>query len=198
MRLLVLIPMLLFLPTVTVGQIQATTDAGKKVQLNADGTWKFLETPDVHGTTGDCSQLIERKTDKMTDFVTVGIKDPFIVKKNEEEGIVFYAAKREEEKVMVVLGLAGVGCVEKNSKVIILFRDGRKMELTGFNDFNCDGRIFLSFAVDDDEVISMATRDISTVRAYASKGFIDVDFQPDQSKSWKQSIQCLIDARIQN
>jgi hypothetical protein len=48
-------------------QTEATTNDGKKVILNDDGTWKYTETTQANGTVSfECSDLISTETDKMT------------------------------------------------------------------------------------------------------------------------------------
>ncbi|MBR9976150.1 MAG: DUF3157 family protein [Bacteroidetes bacterium] len=199
MKQVLAVVILSLLPVVMIAQINATTEDGKQIQLNADGTWKYVVDQNSQAIFGaeDCSKLLEIKTDKMTQIVTVAIKDPLIVAKTNSESIAFYAAKRTEDKVMLVLGIRSENnCVDDNSKVIWLFRDGTKFDVDGGHKFNCDGEIYFVFDTEDDEMIAFANKEIDAVRAYTHKGSIDVEFNPESSRLWMQYLSCLLSAKM--
>ncbi|MCB9227827.1 MAG: DUF3157 family protein [Chitinophagales bacterium] len=139
------ISILVFTVLSTFAQTEATTNDGKKVILNDDGTWKYVETSIEKQepiNSSDCSNYISTEVDKVTGKSTVAAKEMLIVSKDGgKNGFGFYILKSDRGSIIFSIQAVGAGnCIDDDDKMNVLFRDGTRIELVNDADFNCDAK----------------------------------------------------------
>lgn len=181
-------------------QTEATTKEGKKVILNEDGTWKYVEkeiTLNPNTTTDyDCSDYISTEVDKVTGKSVVAAKEMLIVSKDGgKKGFGFYILKSSKGSIIFSIQAVGAGnCIDDNDKMNVLFRDGTRIALTNDSDFNCDAeytQYFGSVFGKKKELEMFKSKEVETIRIWTSNGYVEEDFSPEQSKQLMRTVSCL-------
>tara|TARA_R110002033_G_scaffold170884_1_gene214659 strand:+ start:876 stop:1496 length:621 start_codon:yes stop_codon:yes gene_type:complete len=202
-RILLTIAISFFFGQFLSAQINATTDNGKKVILNEDGTWKYVEkktneaTDDIE-VSSDCSSYIITETDKMTGKSSTGAKETLIISEDGgKTGFGIYALNSSNSKalIMSVQAVGAGSCVDDDNKMNILFRDGSRLELINDGKFNCDAKMTLYFGGifgKKKQLEELATKEIETMRVWTSKSYVEKDFSSAQSKQLMKTISCLM------
>lgn len=178
-------------------QIKATTEDGRKVLLNENGSWKF----EISSTTVanshqsfNCEDLIIEETDKVTGKSTVSGKDLLIVGNNGDKKLGFIFVKGNSSIIIGIQAIGASGCVDDKGKVNILFRDGSRLELINNGKFNCDGMntqyLGGSFGKKK-ELELLCSKEIETMRVWTLKDFVEQDFTSEQSMIFMKTVNCL-------
>jgi hypothetical protein len=135
-----------------------------------------------------CSRLIEKTTDKMTDYTSIGSKNALrvgntysgfnieFIKSN--GGIIFFRLIEGDRKV----------CIDDAPKIIILFTDGTKITKKTNDKSDCDGLVALGVDTTDTE---LTNKMIETIRIYTREGSIEADFTPLQARTFRTTLNCL-------
>jgi len=136
---------LVLIAQVSIGQIKATTEDGKKVILSDDGTWKYEET----GTetkvenpieNGNCDEYTMTTVDKVTGKSSVSSKGTIIVSKDGgKKGFGIIVLKSGKSVILSIQAVGAGSCIDDDNKMNILFRDGTRLELRNDGKFNCKG-----------------------------------------------------------
>ena len=141
-------------------QINATTEDGKKVILNEDGSWQYSEkiaSEDREEITAD--YYVNKIVDDMTDKVYYTPSENLIcqVSGSSRGFSIRYSIEGKSDKSIKVSQLivqaVGLECIE-NSKLLILFEDGSKMNLSSWNKFNCEGNAYFSLTPSQIKILS--------------------------------------------
>lgn len=181
----------------TFAQTEATTKEGKKVILNTDGTWGFVERT-VNETTVslDCADLITTETDKMTGRSTTASKEMLTI--SDDGGKTGFGIYIMDLKGTIVFSIQAVGagnCIDDDNKMNILFRDGTRIELINDGKFNCDAKFTLYFGGafgKKKELEMFRAKKVETIRIWTSKSYVENDFSSDQSKQLMKTVDCLL------
>lgn len=160
-------------------QTQATTTDGKKVTLNEDGTWKYVE--EVKQVTSsennsDCSAYIATEVDKVTGKTSV-----------------IYILKESNSIIFSIQAVGAGRCIDDN-KMNVLFRDGTRLELINDGKFNCDANYTQYFGGafgKKKELEMFRTKEIETMRIWTSKSYVEENFTSEQSKELMNVVDCL-------
>lgn len=183
-----------------IAQTEATTNQGKKVILNDDGTWKYKEneiikTNENNPSTENCSKYIVTTEDKVTGKTSTASKDMLIVSKNGgKKGFGIFLMKGEKSVIMSIQAVGAGGCIDDKAKMNILFRDGSRLELSNDGKFNCDAKYTLYFGGyfgKKKELEQLKTKEIETMRIWTSKSYVEENFTNDDSKELMESLTCL-------
>lgn len=181
-------------------QTEATTNDGKKIILNDNGTWKFKEviqqkTNETTNSTDDCSKYIVTEEDKVTGKSTTSSKQILIVSKDGgKKGFGIFTMKGQESIIISIQAVGAGGCIDDDAKMNILFRDGTRLELTNDGKFNCDAKYTLYFggySGKKKELELFKTKEIETMRIWTSKSYVEENFTSDQSQELMKSLSCL-------
>lgn len=185
--------------TFAFGQNQnATTESGKKVVLFQDGTWKYAEVKKdtAKANSSDCSSWIETTTDKVSGDVMTSAKNILVVSTDGGKSG-FGIHMMQSPNGGLILGIQAVGasaCVDKGTKINILFDDGSRLELKSDGDFNCKGEApvyFGGFYGKKKELSELKTKKISTMRVWTSAHYVEKDFTQDNKDEFFNVINCL-------
>lgn len=181
-------------------QTEVTTNDGKKIILNGNGTWKYKEvilqkTNEISNSIDDCNKYIETKEDKVTGKSTTSSKETLIVSKDGgKEGFGIFAMKIQESIILIIRAFGAGRCIDDDEKMNILFRDGTRLELTNDGKFNCDSKYTLYFggySGKKKELESFKTKEIETMRIWTSNSYVEENFTSDQSQELMKSLSCL-------
>jgi len=194
------ISILAFTVLSTFAQTEATTNDGKKVILNDDGTWKYVETiveKQEPVNSSDCSNYISTEVDKVTGKSTVAAKEMLIVSKDGgKNGFGFYIMKSDRGSIIFSIQAVGAGsCIDDDNKMNVLFRDGTRIELINDGKFNCDAKYTQYFGGvfgKKKELEMFRTKEVETIRIWTSKGYVEEDFTSEQSKQLLHTVDCLL------
>jgi len=137
--------LLLLLPIFSFSQEIVTTSSGKKVKLNSNGTWEYVQTGKKETVEFKCEDVIETSVDKVTGKSSIATKD-FITVGDKENGFNIIMLITSNSLVFS-LGVNGkVGCIDEKDKMNVLFRDGTRIELLHNSKFNCTGDFTVYFS----------------------------------------------------
>jgi hypothetical protein len=194
------ISILAFTVLSTFAQTEATTNDEKKVILNDDGTWKYVETSvekQEPVNSSDCSNYISTEVDKVTGKSTVAAKEMLIVSKDGgKNGFGFIIMKSDRGSIIFSIQAVGAGnCIDDDNKMNVLFRDGTRIELFNDGKFNCDAKYTQYFGGvfgKKKELEMFRTKEVETIRIWTSKSYVEEDFTSEQSKQLLHTVDCLL------
>lgn len=178
-------------------QLKGTTQDGKEILLNEDGTWTFIEVPVEKDTSLDlqCEDLIAKEIDKVTGKYTVSAKEPLVISNKDEDKLNFLFVKGDKDIIiMVIQALGAGGCIDDDDKINILFRDGTRLELRNNGKFNCDAmntQYFGGLFGKKKELTMLREKEIETMRVWTSDGYVEEDFTLEQSTKLRLIMDCL-------
>lgn len=177
-------------------QTTATTKDGKKVILNDDGTWKYDTTVVAEKKVDlECSELISTETDKMTGKSSTASKKTLIISDDGgKNGFGIFLMKSSNSIIFSIQAVGAGSCIDDDSKMNILFRDGTRLELVNNGKFNCKAKFTLYFGGafgKKKELEMLRTKEIETMRVWTSKSYVEKDFSSEQSKQLMKTVDCL-------
>lgn len=201
-KVIILFSMLTFLSFASLTQTTATTENGKKVILNEDGTWHFeksieKETIDGSLVKTDCDKYISTEVDKMTGESSVASNEILIISKDGgKKGFGIYLMKSKRGSIILSIQAVGAGnCIDDDNKMNILFRDGTRLELTNDSKFNCDAKYTQYFGGSfgkKDQLEMLRSKEVETIRVWTSNSYVEEDFTSEQSKTLLKTFDCLV------
>ena len=178
-------------------QIKATTDDGKRVNLNEDGTWNYIEaeSSSTSELSLECSDLITTEVDKMTGKSTTSAKEMLVISEDGgKTGFGIYVLQGSKSVIYSMQAVGAGNCIDDEDKANILFRDGTRIELYNDADFNCDAKFTLYFGGvfgKKKELEYLSTKEIETMRIWTSDSYVEKDFTSEQSKKLMTITACL-------
>ena len=186
--------------TFTFGQTQnATTDDGKNIILNSDGTWEYVQKEEVTSTNldpNDCSNWIKTEEDKVSGKSYTSMKDYLIISKDGGKkgfGISMFLIR----KGSIIFSIKAVGagnCIDKGDKINILFKDGTRLELASESDFNCKGNATVYFGGvfgKKSQLNELKAKMIDVMRVWTSDSYVEETFEPAQAEQLRNALNCL-------
>ncbi|MCA0429200.1 MAG: hypothetical protein LCH32_01720 [Bacteroidetes bacterium] len=192
--------MVLMTMTFVFGQTQkATTENGKKVILNSDGTWKYADTVKTAQTNldpNDCSNWIKTEEDKVSGKSYTSMKDYLVISQDGgKKGFGINLMLSGNNSIIFSIKAAGAGgCIDKGAKINILFTDGTRMELASDGDFNCKGNATVYFGGvfgKKSQLNELKGKKIDTMRVWTSDSYVEQKFEDDQAEQFKNALNCL-------
>ncbi|HYG37231.1 MAG TPA: hypothetical protein VD908_01370 [Cytophagales bacterium] len=172
----ILFVLFLLINTVVYSQQRATTSDRRVVILNENGTWKFEEEI-VEPTTisftpeGKCDFWVTSKSDKVEGIDYKINRETIFFSNNFKNKNVGIGIVNSNGKINLKFYLSK-GCLEEKSRIVFLFEDSTRLELTTSNKANCKGNA--SISLNDKSIINdLITKEINIVRIYTKDGFIE-------------------------
>ena len=163
---------LVFIYTTSYAQIKATTEAGKKVTLNQDGTYEYVKE-DAQKEVSSNTFYVIKHVDEMTDKVLHYTNKKLVHTAGKRGFSAGYNVKENKAGNVAVTGLmvkaVGLKCLE-NVKIYFLFEDGSKFNITSWNDFNCKNNAWFNLSQKHKNQLSAKTlRKIKIQNGYNSE-----------------------------
>lgn len=190
--------------TYTFAQTQkATTENGKKVILNTDGTWKYADTAKIvqkNIDQNDCSKWVKTEEDEVSGESYTLMKEYLIISKDDgEKGFGINLISSGKNAIILTIKVVGAGsCVDKGSKINILFTDGTRLELASDGAFNCKGNATVYFGDvfgKKKQLADLHKKTIDVMRVWTSDSYVEEKFEVEQAEQFKNSLNCLIDKK---
>lgn len=191
----------------------ATTTDGRTVILMDDGTWTAYsdakakkaglyqaeaapeEVADPNAAP-DCASVLKTKTDRVTGNTITSINAPVVVSPDGRTGLVINLFKSTSGSLILSTTAVGASaCVDDDTKINVLFADGKRMELISDGKFNCDGNSVVYFGGvfgKQSQLNDFATRDISIMRVWTRDGYVEREFLPEQARTLRSGFSCLM------
>lgn len=177
-------------------QVPATTEDGKKVILNEDGTWLYDDGENTPAASYECENLIKIVTDKMTGKSTYGAESRIkVYNKDATNGFVIYVYEKSRSIVLNMYVVGASECIRKDSKILILFRNGKRLELVNNGDANCNSFFDLYFdgAYGKTRELKMFSKnEVESFRIWTAQGYVEEDFSNEESKHLMHLVDCLM------
>lgn len=182
------------------GQSQkATTESGKIVILNSDGTWKYNETlKTIQSNTdiNDCSNWILTQIDKVDGTsTTTGKKVITVLNNTGKTCFRILIMKYLESGVVLSINAYGAGnCIDQGAKINILFTDGSRLVLSNNGKFNCEKEAILIFGGafgKNSELEQLKSKKIQTMRVWTTNSFVQEDFTEENQTEIINVIKCI-------
>ncbi len=175
----------------------AITLDGDSVILYNDNTWELLK--DTNNTTNSidfsCDGLLETTIDKVTGKSSVASRDMVIVSQDGgKNGFGIYLIQGQNGIIMITKAIGAGNCIDDDDEMNVLFRDGSRLTFTNDGDFNCDLNFTLYFGGmfgKKKELSTLASKEIETMRVWTNDGYVEEDFDADESKQLQLTFQCL-------
>ncbi len=181
------------------GQIVVSSKDGRSFLLLDNGTWKPVKDKAVSESPArNCDKYISVKHDRVTGDRHVSSADPLVISnqgkgKSKDVGIVLLVSKSEITTAIYLVAVGG-SCVDEGDIVNILFRDGTRIALKNWKDFNCKGDMALylsdSFGTGE-ELRYLQTKEIEIIRAWTSDTYVEETLTREQSRTILESFKCL-------
>lgn len=193
MKILLLI--LLFAFSVFGQNIEAVTKDGKKVILKPDKSWEYAS--EVKTTSvSDCSAYTKTTTDRITGKSYFHSNSIIVSNDDGKTGFLLLAQKHNDIIILTIKGVdKGLGCLDDNQEINILFTDGSRLTVASNSKFNCDNKLDFYFGGlygKSSELNQLTTKKISALRMNSRKSSMERDFNDEQATAFMESLKCLL------
>jgi hypothetical protein len=180
-------------------QTQATTNDGKLVLLNEDGSWAYEEKIETKIEPTACDAYISTDVDKVTGKKSTAIKKSIIVSKNGgKKGFGFFLMNSKKSLIMSIKAVGAGGCIDDDAKMNVLFTDGSRLELINNGKFNCKSKFTLYFGggFGQEKILeNFKNKEVEIIRIWTTKSFVEETFTKQQREDLKNTINCLVNAQ---
>jgi hypothetical protein len=185
---------------ISIGQIKATTEDGKKVMLSENGTWEYEKTEvetktDIVNSNTNCDEYSMTTVDNVTGESSTSSKGTIIISQDGgKKGFAIIALKSGKSLILSIKAVGAGSCIDDDDKMNILFRDGMRLELSNDAKFNCDANYTQYFggAFGKKKQLEMLkTKEIEVMRIWTSKGFVEETLTKEQSNELMHTLRCL-------
>jgi hypothetical protein len=188
----------LLLPLFAISQsdIEAVTKDGKSVILKSDGSWVFSQLSTDSAITFTCSDVVEKSIDDVTGKTLISTKETLIISKDGGKkgfGILLLLVGEDKGTIAWSIKAVGSGCIDENTKINILFKDGSRLEFGANNSFNCkgDATVYLSNKSKATELEQLKSKQIDKLRVWAKSGYVEEQFSEAQAEKLRKSFSCI-------
>lgn len=142
----------------------------------------------------ECDSILYHEIDKMNGTESWMLKENLVIGAGSGR-IETYLVMGSKQKTVIWVSIAhGAGCIDKGSKVEILFRDGSKAQLSNMSNFNCQEKSTVYF---DGLFGTMRYLDqfcekqIETIRVWSMKSYNQQDLSLEESNILKDAFNCM-------
>lgn len=196
MQKLIFILLTVFFAPMLFAQQNAITEDGKKVILNEDGTWEYVQE-ETGGIPGDCSTYIVTDADKMTGVSSTSTIRRIIVSRDGGKSGLFISGYFADGELTITIETHGASlCMEPGSDINILFRDGSKLDMQNNHKYNCEQKGAIYFGGrwgNKKELQQLMKKEIETMRVHTTDGFVQEDFPEKASIDFMETLKCFSD-----
>ena len=146
----------------------------------------------------ECSELVVTVTDKMTETTTTStIHDIVVSEEGSKEGFNIFLMLSRKTVVMGVDAISN-NCIDKGGKMLILFRDGTRIELLNQYKYNCNGKFRVYFGGNFGKYTQfrhLKNKEIETIRIWTSDSYVQNDLTHTNSKELMESFKCIASSK---
>lgn len=158
-------------------QTEATTNDGRKVLLNDDLTYTWVETEKKTEAANENSAgeyYVAKHVDDMTDKIYYYSSKKLICQnKAKKEGFALsYQIDGKTDETVKVSGLSlkvvGLDCLE-NTELLFLFDDNSKLSIRSWNKFNCKGNAW--YQLNSSQIKQLSSKSIKKIRVQNGRNY---------------------------
>lgn len=210
MKKLILFP-LMILSFSLIAQIEATTESGKKVILNNDGTWSFKTesiSPAMRFDKSDC-KYETREVDDFSGQVKLRTKRIEIGRAKTKDRFHASLARNGDYNFFMIKSItADLGCmVSMKSSVQLKMADGEILEFIHIGDTDCsDGAPFRAFLVEgeleglkdselmqlqEETIRKLKSKPVNLIRVKGSEYYADIILDKEGEAFFMKNLPCL-------
>jgi hypothetical protein len=157
-------------------QVKATTEDGRTVVLNDDGTYSWETSISDETLLIDNDIFIYKVVDEFTDeyFYTLSKKLVLIDEENDQGFNMNFGINKDK---IIAYGInaviVGLDCLE-DVEVNYLFEDESKLAIKSWNKFNCDGDAWFNLSLE--EVDMLGSKSLSKIRVRNGRNYESMTF----------------------
>lgn len=122
------------------------------------------------------------------------IKSPVsMMDKNDDRKLDILISLSSKKLLMSLIIIPNL-CVDNNAQILILYRDGKRSDVTTHSEFNCKGRfsMFLNRPYSQEITLEkLLEKEIDTIRLYTVSDTYDFELSKEDSFLIKQVLNCL-------
>jgi len=140
----------------------------------------------------DCESIIIIDYDKVTGKTST--RTNTIVISNNDKKIYMCGYKHGKVHNSLAIIIDGFHCIDNDSKINILFRDGSRSEMKHDGKYNCDSRYLKLFGGNfgsEPELKMLSTKEIEIIRILTTKTHYDIVLMKQESVKLMQSMNCI-------
>lgn len=188
MRTLSLFTLIILIAQSSFSQIKATTEDGRQVLLNRDGTWNY-SGQNSKNVSFECNSLTTQKENVSAS------SEVLLTKGSGGQSIGIFLRKDEDDVYYMLLNVKGAGnCMRKESAINISYRDGSSSKIKNNSDNNCDNRqkVILGKATKTNELINaLKNKEVASIVVYSQDGKVTSTLDNQQGKVLLNTLWCL-------
>ena len=171
---------LIMIPVDTIySQVKATTEEGRTVVLNDDGTYSWETSTSEETLLKDNDIFIYKIVDEFTDeYFYMFSKKLVLIDEEKNQGFNMNFGMDIEKTIANGLNavIVGLECLE-DVEVNFLFEDASKFAIKSWNDFNCDGNAWFNLSLE--EIDMLGNKSLSKIRVRNGRNFESMTFTLD-------------------
>ncbi len=174
--------------TAAAAGVLATTDDGRRVVLEDDGTWE-----EVRAEPGDCGALLRDEVEPVTGAALAAaapVRLPGPLSTALELSLFGDPVAHTVTWTLVADGVRPA-CVEADSALEVRFADGGELALVNGLPINCEGTFAVAMTRDHEKLAGLATRNISALRLWLRDTSVQVAVPPEEAARLRQVFACL-------
>ena len=172
----------------TKGQMEATTADGKKVILNADGTWKYAKKSATGAELEAQCEYRINQTDATSGEIKRYTKLETIAK-DDNETFKVSLRRNGDIKYLVAIYTGDLGCITKESNIVIKLLDGTVLRLPNEASGGCDAGETMEFELDFEIINKLSNSPFLRIRITGSDYFADL--APYQPNYFMNKLKCI-------
>lgn len=188
MRIISLLSFALCIAFTSLGQIKATTEDGRQVLLNRDGTWQFANATSSN-VSFDCNDLTTKSNNISASSNVLNLQG------SGNQSIGVFLRENASGDLDMLLNVKGAGnCMQNGSAITLTFKDGTSSKASNDGDNNCDNRqkINLGKPTKDNALVnSLKNKELSSMLVYSKEGRVNVSLDSQQGKILLNTLWCL-------
>lgn len=137
--------------------------------------------------------------DVMTDKEYVFSKEKLLCLETPKKGFILSVSYELKKGIVSYRGISifsqNIGSCVENDKLIFLFEDDTKLELTSWQKFNCEGRSYFDFNADR---LTKLTKRLKAIRFQNGRSFesVTITFEKETDKTYFIDVQQAIDKQV--
>lgn len=157
-----------------------------------------------------CEEWTENHYDKVTGDYTLRSKQTIIVKNDSTKDAFEIAMfKTDKNGILIIIKLSGgKSCIDKFSKINILFDDQTRLEVYNCENYNCDALVGIGLGNSAPVIIGgndkwedfklLSSKKIETLRVWTGNTYVQNDFSELNKREFINTLNCLIDSKMRS
>ena len=142
----------------------------------------------------NCDTYTTVHTDKVDGTSTKIMTESIIVSADSKSGLNITMINGGKSIILSIVAIGSSRCIDKGSKINVLFTDGTRLEIITDGTFNCKNNATVYFGGvfgKKYQKEELCAKDIDIMRVWTSAGYVEEKFSKEQADKFKNSLKCL-------